>query len=97
MAYKVDVSPRAQIEIIEAIEFYAVRSKEATLNFIIELEKVYEILKHNPFFVLRYKNVRSIPLNKYPFSLFFVIDENLNLVKIKSCFHNKRNPSNRPK
>ena len=50
MAYKIIVSPRAQKEIENAIDYYALYSSDAPLNFITELKAVYNALETNPFF-----------------------------------------------
>ena len=96
MSYKVIVSPRAQSEIENAIDYYALNSLYAPINFIAVLKAAYKTLETNPFFGIRYKNIRSLKLKRYPYSLYFVINENKNTVKVLSCFHNKRNPDKRP-
>ncbi|MFY8188528.1 MAG: hypothetical protein ACOVLC_11290 [Flavobacterium sp.] len=45
MAYKIVVSPRAQKEILKAIDYYVVRSQDAAKYFIVQLEKNYAVLK----------------------------------------------------
>lgn len=96
MVYKIIVSPRAQNEIVKAIDFYAIDSVDAPNNFVIQLQKVYGILSLNPFFRVQYKSVRALKLKKFPYSLFYIVDENQGNVRILSCFHNKRNPRKRP-
>ncbi|QBN19717.1 type II toxin-antitoxin system RelE/ParE family toxin [Flavobacterium nackdongense] len=96
MVYKIIVSPRAQNEIVKAIDFYALHSFDAPNNFILQLQKGYRILAINPFFRVQYKNVRSLNLKNFPYSLYYTIDENQNTVRVLSCFHNKRNPKKRP-
>ena len=96
MAYKIIISPRAQKEIENAIDYYAVNSLDAPLNFIRILEETYAILSEDPFLRVRYKNVRALTLKTFPHSLYFIIDEDKITVKILSCFHNKRNPNKRP-
>lgn len=49
MVYKIIVSPRAQNEIIKAIDFYAIHSVDAPNNFILQLQKGYRILAISPF------------------------------------------------
>ena len=44
-------------------------------EFILSLEKTYSILEINPFFKLRYNNIRSLKIYKYPYSLYFIINE----------------------
>jgi toxin ParE1/3/4 len=97
MAYSIAVSPRAQKEIEKAIELYMPNLENAPHNFIIQLESVYGTLKTNPFFRIRYKNVRFLKIKKYPYSLYFVINETQKKAAILSCFHNKKNPNKRPR
>lgn len=96
MAYKIIVSPRAQREIENAIDYYALYSRDAPRNFVSGLKVAYGTLETNPFFSIRYLNIRSLKITKFPYSLYFVINETQSTVKVLSCFHNKRNPSKRP-
>ena len=97
MAYKIIVSPRAQQEIENAIDYYALYSADAPVRFISVLKDGYGTLETNPFFRVRYKNVRGLKLKRFPYSLYFVISETQNTVRILSCFHNRRNPGKRPR
>jgi toxin ParE1/3/4 len=97
MAYKIIVSPRAQMEIENAIDYYALYSADAPINFIAALKEGYDSLRTNPFFRVRHKNVRALKLKRFPHSLYFVINENQNTIRVLSCFHNKRNPNKRPR
>lgn len=74
MAYKVIVSPLAQTEISEAIEYYRIHSNVAPFIFINSLEAAYRTLESNPFFRKRYKNIRGINIKKLPYTLFYQID-----------------------
>jgi toxin ParE1/3/4 len=96
MAYKVVVSPRAQKEIKNAIDYYALYSQNAPLSFIAFLEIAYDTLSVTPFFKVRYKEVRALKIKKIPYSLYFKVDEEQNLVHVLSCFHNRRHPDKRP-
>jgi toxin ParE1/3/4 len=97
MAYKIIVSPRTQKEIENAIEYYALYSNEAPRKFIAEIANAYDYLSVNPFFRIRYKNVRALKINKFPYSIYFIINENEKIVRVLSCFHNKQNPNKRPR
>jgi toxin ParE1/3/4 len=96
MAYNVIVSPRAQKEIENAIDYYALYSTNAPLNFILALKETYNVLATNPFFRIRYKNIRALKMSKFPYTLYFVVYQTQNTVKVLSCFHNRRNPNKRP-
>lgn len=97
MAYKIIVSPRTQKEIENAIDYYALYSENAPENFILSLKYSYKTLALNPFFTVFYKDIRGLKIKKFPYSLYFTINEQQNIVKILSCFHNKRHPNKRPK
>ena len=96
MAYKIIVSPWAQKEIENAIDYYALYSSNAPQSFINLLKDTYTTLESNPSFSVQYKNIRALKINKFPYSLYFVINETQNTVRILSCFHNKKNPNKRP-
>jgi hypothetical protein len=96
MDYKIIVSPKAQIEILNAINYYSKYSINAPKNFISQIEKSYKALSTNPYYTIQYRNIRSLKLSKYPYSLYFSVNENDFVVEILSCFHNKLNPKKRP-
>ena len=97
MAYKLIVSPRAQKEIENAIDYYLVYNINSSEKFITLLQSAYGILIENPFFRVKYKNVRALKIKKFPFSLYFVINELNDTVRVLACFHNKQNPNKRPR
>jgi plasmid stabilization system protein ParE len=97
MAYKIIVSPRAQKEIENAIDYYALYSVDAPVNFITALQEAYGTLAAHPFFRVLYKNIRALKIKRFPHSLYFIINEDKNTVRVLSCFHNKRNPNKRPR
>lgn len=96
MAYKIIVSPNAQKEIEDAIDYYALHSIDTPSHFINAIKESYYALSVNPLFRVRYKNIRAINLKNFPFSLYYIISEENQIVRILSCFHNKRNPLKRP-
>ncbi len=96
MAYKIIISPRAQKEIEEVIDYYLLYSKNAPKIFVTNLENAYQTLEKFPFFKLRYKNIRALKIKKFPYSLYFIIVEEPKIVRILSCFHHKLNPGKRP-
>jgi plasmid stabilization system protein ParE len=96
MAYNIIVSPRAQMEIEKAAEHYAQDSIDAPRLFITALSDTYKTLSLNPFFRKRYKNIRAVKVRRFPYMLYYVINESKNTVRVLSCFHGKRNPADRP-
>jgi len=54
MGFKIIISPRAQKEIEDAIDYYAIRSSDAPRDFISSLNDTYTILSINPYFRICY-------------------------------------------
>jgi plasmid stabilization system protein ParE len=96
MAYNIIVSPRTLQEIEAAVDYYALHSVDAPKNFIDNLMKAYNKLEENPYKRLRYKNIRAIRLEKFPYLLYFVLNKKESTVLVLSCFHDKQNPLKRP-
>ncbi len=72
--FSIEVSPRAQKEIQHALDYYALYSKPTADKFILELTKAYKAIASNPYFEVRYKNIRSLKIYKFPYSLYFIVD-----------------------
>jgi plasmid stabilization system protein ParE len=96
MAFRVLVNIRAQSEIEHAFDWYQKNSPSAAVRFLDAVESAYSVLSLNPYFQIRYRNVRAIGLRQLPYSLYFLVDETHNTVKVLSCFHQHRSPSSRP-
>jgi toxin ParE1/3/4 len=97
MAYKIIISPRTQKEVENAIDYYSALSDDAPLNFVQSIKDTFDSLSINPFFRIRYKNVRALKIDRFPYSIYFVINKNEQIVRVLSCFHNKLNPNKRPR
>jgi toxin ParE1/3/4 len=96
MGYKILFSVRAEEEFNNAHDYYIEKSFQAGENFSDRFIEAINKLDKNPYQRLRYKDVRSIKLEKYPFTLFYQFNEEKGSIKILSCFHDKRNPKNQP-
>lgn len=53
------------------------------------LQKSYGEILDRSFQRLRYKNIRSIKIRKFPYDLYFFINEERQNIRILSCFHKK--------
>lgn len=97
MAYKSIVSPVAKANIREAVAYYKkVASLKVAQNFIKDYEFTLQKIIQNPFFQIYYKDFRGLPFKKYPYLIFYQVDEDQKLILIKGVFHGKQNTSKRP-
>ncbi len=97
MDYKIRISPIAKANIKEAVSYY---KKEASLkvaeNFVKDYELTLQKVKQNPFFQIYYKNFRGLPLKKFPYIIFFQVDEIRKLISINAVFQGNQNIDKRP-
>lgn len=96
MAFKILVSPNAVNEIDNAIKYYKMYSQSAAKSFKKRLLDAYKSLQTNPFFAIKYRKVRAIPLKKLPYLVLFDVDEEAQIVNILSVFCTHQNPEKYP-
>lgn len=98
MAYKVKISPIAKADVRKAVAYY---KKEASLkvaqNFVKDYELTLQKILQNPFFQIYYRDFRGLVFNKYPYIIFYQIDEKNKFILVKSVFNASQNIGKRPK
>jgi plasmid stabilization system protein ParE len=89
--FSVSFTTAARVELIEAQDWYEGELSGLGRRFRRAIDELVERLSANPRqFPVVYKNVRRALLHQFPYSLFFVIDDESLL--IIACFHASRNP-----
>jgi len=91
--FKVIILPRAQKQIIKEADWYYDKSPKSEGRFLNSIDTAIDILSINPFFAIRYKNVRAYVLNNFPYIIFFHVEESKRVVKIISIVHTSKKPS----
>ncbi|HAR74315.1 MAG TPA: plasmid stabilization protein [Flavobacteriaceae bacterium] len=98
MVYKVSISPIAKANIREAITYY---KENATLkvaqSFLKDYEINVEMIRQNPFYNVYYKKFRGKPMKKFPYIIFYTLDEQQKIILINAVFNTHRNPTKYPK
>lgn len=97
MVYRVIISPIAQLHIDEAIFYYKYNvSEKVAQKLYDELQKCYNNLAINPFYQIRTKCYRALPLESMPYLIFFEVVEDEMLVRILSVFNTYQDPDKWP-
>jgi plasmid stabilization system protein ParE len=96
MAFKILISPIATDNIDDAIKYYKMQSQTAAKSFRKKLLDAYKSLQTNPFFAVKYRDVRAIPLKKLPYLILFDVNEKDQIVNILSVFCTHQNPEKYP-
>ncbi|QQQ27302.1 type II toxin-antitoxin system RelE/ParE family toxin [Chryseobacterium indoltheticum] len=96
MIFEIFQYPEADQDILAAVNYYKEISNSTASNFEKELSKAYDQLERNPFFQIRYDDVRVLPLKKFPYIILFHIDEIKKIVFVISVFCTHQNPEKYP-
>jgi len=96
MNYKIIVSPLAKEHTNKAYHYYNKISNKVAKNFIEEVKQAIKELRINPFYQIKTKKYRAFPLKKFPFLVFFEVEESINTIKIIAIFNTHQNPENYP-
>jgi toxin ParE1/3/4 len=87
MAFTLVIDPRAIQDVQKAIDYYEEQQAGLGKRFETTLNKHLLILEKNPYFRIRYDQVRCIPMKKFPYMVHFTVDEKQAVVTIMAVFH----------
>lgn len=94
MSFPVVYKPLAQMEAAEAYQWYGQPHIGMGNAFLEELERTNGFIASNPhLYACVEAEMRRANLNRFPYSLFYVIDGDT--VNVLSCFHQHREPKTR--
>ena len=98
MPDKVVVEPQALADMDKAFEYYASLTDDDRLctNLYKDIELAYDALKINPFYQVRSKHYRALPLKHFPYLLFFEVIEKQRIVKVLALFNTPQHPEKYP-
>ncbi|QBN19064.1 type II toxin-antitoxin system RelE/ParE family toxin [Flavobacterium nackdongense] len=89
--FKIDTDALNDIE--ETFEWYEMQSKGLGLRYKNQVKKQINALKKNPYlFSIKYNQIRCRKIEKFPFLIHFLINENTKFVTVFAVFHTSRNP-----
>lgn len=92
MTYKIKILEEAEFDLEEAYQWYKVQVNQLGSEFIRVVDNHLVSIQKNPLAApLIYRNVRRKVLPRFPYGLFYVVQDDLILVV--ACFHVKRDPS----
>ncbi len=93
MGWELKIDVDAFKDIKEAVEWYELQLKGLGQRYKIQTIKSINSLKKNPFvFSLKYNDIRCRKIEKFPFLIHYVIDENIKTITVFAVFHTSRSP-----
>ncbi|MDR2221784.1 MAG: type II toxin-antitoxin system RelE/ParE family toxin [Flavobacteriaceae bacterium] len=91
MIYNIVILPSAIQDIDMILAYYHSISKSILESFKKELDKTLKVLRINPFFQIRYNDIRAISIKKFPYVIFFKVNPYKQTVSIVAVFNTKQN------
>lgn len=91
MTYRVLADPRVVEDLQEAIDYYEAEQKGLAQYFGEQIEQAFLTLERNPFFQIRYDNVRCLPIKKFPYMFHFTINESTKTIHIRALINTYKN------
>jgi plasmid stabilization system protein ParE len=91
MAYIVDFSPLARLELLQAEDWYLQEDIQKGDAFFADVARTEQFLRSNPYLYAKVDgDVRRAVLKRFPYSFFYTVDDEV--VTVLSCFHHNREP-----
>ncbi len=89
----VSITPKALLDISEAIEYYNLKARDLGFKFADDVEdNINEITILPKGYKIKYKNVRGKILNKFPFIILYTFHEDFSSIEIIRIFNTNQNP-----
>lgn len=93
MKFELVIDNRALSDIEDSMDYYMSVSHKVIQAFYKVLSNAFKELKSNPYFQVRYDDVRCLPLRKFPYMIHYKIDESTRTVIILSILNTYRDPN----
>lgn len=97
MSFTVLISDDGLEDFEDVINYYELISETVRKKFIKEFDKTIIILSENPYYQIRYDDIRLKQVKGFPILLHFIVYTETRTVIIYGVRHGKQNPENYPK
>ncbi|MBK7764275.1 MAG: type II toxin-antitoxin system RelE/ParE family toxin [Bacteroidetes bacterium] len=88
--FKIVIEPEAFEDINTACSYYyslPIDTNKLVESFLDDLQIAFDALTINPLYPFKTKNFRALPLSKFPYILFFTVDDTTEIVIILALFN----------
>jgi hypothetical protein len=88
MLFDINITQRAINDVENGVEYYNGLSENLGFRFADEIDfALQHIAKMPTAYSFRYKNVRAKQINKFPFLIYFIFDEEKSVVEVLRIFN----------
>ena len=97
MIFKIIFTSGAEEDIQNAIDYYFSKAgQKVASDFYSDLNSSLDSIERNPYYQVRFKDFRVLPLRKFPYIIFFELFEDIKIVKIIAVFNTYQNSEKYP-
>lgn len=91
MSFSLIIRKRAENHIADAFDWYEQQRIGLGNEFLLSVESTLLLIERSPLlFQTRYKNIRVAIIPRFPYGIFYFVDENK--IVVIAVFHLSRNP-----
>lgn len=92
MSYTVNLSPKAEKEFFDAIQWYEAEQQDLGERFEGEVLKKIALIQNDPLHYAIKKGLREARTDTFPYLLIYKTDKKQQVINILSIFHTSRSP-----
>jgi plasmid stabilization system protein ParE len=94
MNYSINIRPEAEEDIFEALSWYEDKRPGLGKELLFCLEAELSTIQRNPLiFQKQYKQIRRALIRRFPYGIFYLIDDPNRVINVIAVFHAHRTPS----
>lgn len=90
---RIEVTPQARVEILDAIKYYDEIDHALGISFEKDIREAFDALGTFWKFEIKYKDIRTYRLNRFPYRLHYRVLESENTLQIAACYHERSKPA----
>lgn len=97
MNYSFVINPFVKKDISNATSYYKKINKNLAYQFLVRVREGKKLINETPLgFQIKYKNVRTLLLNQFPYHIHYIVNESKMQIIILAIIHAYKNPNNYP-
>jgi mRNA-degrading endonuclease RelE of RelBE toxin-antitoxin system len=90
MHFTISFDKRAIKDFHENILYYETQQAELGKRFAKSVEKTLEFISKNPYFEIKYDDIRCLLVKKFPFRIHYRVDEKNKKIKVYAITHTSK-------
>jgi plasmid stabilization system protein ParE len=93
MSYSFVNKPAVTFDIEDVVDYYASINPELATAFLDRVEETKKYIADFPLaFQIKYKNVRTVLLEQFPYHIHYIVDDSKKQIVVLAIIHAYRNP-----